>query len=72
MPITLVSGGTGPVFQEDLGYSGTVTGTINGSAGLTKTGKGTLYFAPDSGSNTYGPVVIEAGTLDLPRRPKTT
>jgi autotransporter-associated beta strand protein len=69
MPIALVSGGTGAIFQEDTGYSGTVSGKIRnedvvwGGGGLTKTGGGTLYF---TGANRYnGVVVIKGGVLDL-------
>jgi fibronectin-binding autotransporter adhesin len=62
-PITLVSGGTGAVFQQDAGYHGTVTGDIGGAGGLTKTGWGKLIL---TGNNYYsGLTVVRDGKLEL-------
>lgn len=53
---------TSGVLQVPTGSS-TITGTIAGDKGLTKTGEGTLTL---NGTNTYtGPTTIEAGTLKL-------
>ena len=62
-PFTIAAGGTG-VFQVDTGSTIlTLSGVIDGSGGLTKTGPGTLTL---NTANTYsGSTTINAGTLAL-------
>ena len=63
MPINLLSGGSGTVFYQDIGYAGTVSGNISGNGTLTKAGAGTLSL---TGTNNYsGLTTVQAGTLEL-------
>ena len=60
---TMASGGTGAFQVDSAGTNLTLSGVIDGSGALAKTGAGTLTL---SGANTYGgATTISAGTLKL-------
>jgi len=60
---TLASGGTGEFMLTDSAYNLTISGVIDGSGNLLKTGPGNLIL---SGSNTYtGSTTVGAGTLSF-------
>ena len=42
MPVSLPSGGTGTVFEEDASYTGTISGNLSGNGGLRKLGPASL------------------------------
>jgi len=62
-PFTMASGGTGAFQVDTSGQTLTLSGLIDGSGGLTKTGPGALTL---SGAKTYsGDTAIKGGTLAL-------
>ena len=62
-PFTMATGGTGAFQVDTSGQTLTLSGLIDGSGGLVKTGPGNLTL---SGSKTYsGDTTIKGGTLSL-------
>ncbi|MFM7207405.1 MAG: autotransporter-associated beta strand repeat-containing protein, partial [Planctomycetaceae bacterium] len=60
---TITLGGAAPAVTVSTGVTGTIGSVLAGSAGLTKSGNGTLVL---SGSSTYtGTTAIGSGTLQL-------
>jgi fibronectin-binding autotransporter adhesin len=62
LPITLATGGSGPIFDSN-GNSLTIAAVLSGGGGFQKIGAGTLLL---TASNDYtGPTLISAGTLEI-------
>jgi fructan beta-fructosidase len=58
-----LTGSNGPVTFDTAANTITLSGTLSGSGGLTKTGSGTLILAGEA--NYLGNTTVEAGSLEL-------